>query len=786
MHRLRLPLAVPLFLLVALAAAAPPLEQIMADPDWIGPPVESAWPSLDGRHVYYRVKQAGSSLRQLRRIDLAGGNDRAVSDSERAGIDGEQPRFDRQRRRAVFLRDGDLYLRDLRRGTLRKLAGGLGELADPRFADDQRIHVRAGERWLAIDAGSGLVTPLADLRFEDAPDPDTPKDALTAVQLRLFETLRRQRDDRVAERAQEQRLREADASRGPAPWYLGKDRRLVSSDPSADGRWLLLVTRDNKSERGDAGKMPLYVTESGYTEIEDVRTRVGRNDPAGQQFELLDLHARSRHRLDLKALPGIADDPLAELRAAQGEAADKAPAQRAVTLLGARWNRSGTQLALQLRAVDNKDRWLLGIEPGVDPQALRVQHRLTDPAWINWSFNDFGWLPDDRTLWYLSEESGWSHLYTRRADGTAGRQLTSGEWEVHAPVAKADGSGFWFIANASHSAEFDLYQVGVRGGEPQRLTSLLGVERFHASADQRQLVLLHSSAYVPAQVAVIAASGGQPRLLTDTRTPEYRDLEWPALEIVAVPSSKQPRPIWSKLYRPSNMQPGQSYPAVLFVHGAGYTQNTHRRFPYYFREQMFHQLLADRGFVVLDMDYRASAGYGRDWRTAIYRNMGHPELEDLVDGVDWLVAQHQVDAGRIGVYGGSYGGFMTLMALFREPGRFHAGAALRPVTDWRHYNHGYTANILNTPKLDPDAHRISSPIEYAEGLQGHLLIAHGMLDDNVFYQDAVMLAQRLIELKKENWELASYPLERHGYVFAESWLDQYRRILKLFERNLAH
>src|SRR5690606_13081138 len=123
-----------------------------------------------------------------------------------------------------------------------------------------------------------------------------------------------------------------------------------------------------------------------------------------QQFELLDLHARSRHRLDLKALPGIADDPLAELRAAQGEAADKAPAQRAVTLLGARWNRSGTQLALQLRAVDNKDRWLLGIEPGVDPQALRVQHRLTDPAWINWSFNDFGWLPDDRTLWYLSEE----------------------------------------------------------------------------------------------------------------------------------------------------------------------------------------------------------------------------------------------------------------------------------------------------------------------------------------------------------------------------------------------
>ena len=109
---------------------------------------------------------------------------------------------------------------------------------------------------------------------------------------------------------------------------------------------------------------------------------------------------------------------------------------------------------------------------------------------------------------------------------------------------------------------------------------------------------------------------------------------------------------------------------------------------------------------------------------------------------------------------------------------------MRPVTDWRHYNHGYTSNILNTPELDPEAHRISSPIEYADGLRGHLLIAHGMLDDNVFYQDVVMLAQRLIELRKDNWELASYPLEGHGYVHPESWFDQYRRVLKLFERTL--
>jgi dipeptidyl aminopeptidase/acylaminoacyl peptidase len=199
---------------------------------------------------------------------------------------------------------------------------------------------------------------------------------------------------------------------------------------------------------------------------------------------------------------------------------------------------------------------------------------------------------------------------------------------------------------------------------------------------------------------------------------------------------------------------------------------------------MFHNLLAREGYLVLDIDYRASEGYGRAWRTAIYRQMGHPELEDLIDGVNWLVREQQGDAANVGVYGGSYGGFMTLMALFRAPDTFHAGAALRPVTDWTQYNHEYTANILNSPDVDPQSHLKSSPIEYASALKGDLLIAHGMMDDNVFYQDSVRLAQRLIELKKENWELASYPLERHSFVHADAWLDEYRRIHKLFERVL--
>ena len=199
---------------------------------------------------------------------------------------------------------------------------------------------------------------------------------------------------------------------------------------------------------------------------------------------------------------------------------------------------------------------------------------------------------------------------------------------------------------------------------------------------------------------------------------------------------------------------------------------------------MFHNLLAEQGYTVLDIDYRASAGYGRDWRTAIYRHMGGWDLNDNTDGAKYMINELGVDPNNIGIYGGSYGGFITLMALFNEPEVFKSGAALRAVTDWAHYNHGYTSNILNTPVQDSLSYARSSPIYFAEGLKGNLLIAHGMVDVNVHFQDVVRLAQRLIELGKDNWEMAVYPLEDHGFVEPSSWTDEYKRILKLFNNTL--
>jgi len=164
--------------------------------------------------------------------------------------------------------------------------------------------------------------------------------------------------------------------------------------------------------------------------------------------------------------------------------------------------------------------------------------------------------------------------------------------------------------------------------------------------------------------------------------------------------------------------------------------------------------------------------------------MGGKDLDDNVDGVNYLVKTFGVDPKRVGMYGGSYGGFITLMALFTAPDVFAAGAALRPVTDWANYNQGYTSAILNEPYNDSLAYRRSSPIYFAEGLKSHLLICHGMVDINVHFQDAVKLTQRLIELGKDNWEIAPFPMEDHGFVEPSSWTDEYKRIFKLFETEL--
>jgi dipeptidyl aminopeptidase/acylaminoacyl peptidase len=797
-----------LFALGVAPAQAITLDQAMAHPDWIGHAVETPFWSIDGGSIYYRLKREGSTVKDLRRIGADGGNDVVVDPTAMADADAADAVFDRTRQRAVFVRNGDIFLRDVASGRLSQLTRTPAVESQPQFsADGRAVHYRNGNDWHVHDIASAVSGPAAVLKTEKDPDAKKPDD-LAEMQLRLFSTLRTLKADREAKKADAEAFQKGDPTRAPLPFFLGDDITIEDTSLSPDGRRMLVVTTAKGFDTGKVAKLQRYVTESGYEEQEDERVRVGRNLPAPQTLWMLDLAAHTHDKVAVSALPGITDDPLKKIReesaaarAKDDEPATKAdddkagrkdakrdakakadtPAERALTIPRIAWGSDGRNVAVQLRAIDNKDRWIASIDFAA--KKFVGEHRLTDPAWINWGFNEFGWSPDGQVLWYLSEESGYSHLYAKRP-GQKAKALTRGSFEVSDPQLSGDGTRVYVRANAEAPYAYDVYRVALAGGELERITHARTIDAFELSPDGRRLALLQSSSYVPQQLAVQAVDAREPRLLTDTRTAAYKALAWPKLEIVGVPSRHTQLPVWSKLYKPANFDASKKYPAVLFVHGAGYLQNTKLGYPNYFREQMFHNLLTEQGYVVLDMDFRASEGYGRDWRTAIYRQMGTPELEDLIAGVDWLVANHAVDAKRVGLYGGSYGGFMTLMAMFKAPEVFAAGAALRPVTDWTSYNHEYTSNILNTPQDDVLAYRRSSPIEFADGLRGGLLIAHGMIDDNVLFQDSVRLYQRLVELRKNDFELAGYPLERHSFVHADAWYDEYRRIHVLFERHL--
>ena len=759
------------------------LEQAMTDPDWIGPPVESAWWAWDSQRVHYTLKRNGATIRDTYVQPIDGAAAMVVDGASRATIDAAEPVFDAQRTRIAFVRSGDVFVRDLRSGVLTQVTRSEAAESRPQWGTDGGLVFRVGNDWFRWHASSG-VGQATSVKASKDPNALPKPDDLRDRQLRLIETLQADKARRDVSRAQDDARRASDPTRSPQAVYLGDGIEIVDSALSPDGAWLVVVTQ-SKDGAGQAGKMPKYVTESGYEEFEEVRTRVGVADPRPHTAWLVDVRAGQATELKFDALPGIGVDPLAALRKAAKQDALKGSRPVRIETDGdgsnpaMHWSPDGRNLALIVRAIDNKDRWLTSVDLTAKTPVTR--HHLTDPAWINWQFNAFGWTPDN-ALWFLSEQSGYSHLYVD-SDG-APRQLTQGKWEVSAPQLSLDGERFLFVCNRAWPGDTEICSVPRTGGDVREITALDGVETFEQSPDGARLLVRHSDSYIPPQVAIVDMADGSTRTLTDTRTAEFKSRIWIEPEYVQVPSTDGAGTVWGKYYGPVTPEPGKRYPIVMFVHGAGYLQNVHDRYPNYFREQMFHNLLVQQGYIVLDLDFRASSGYGRDWRTAIYRRMGTPELRDYRDGLAWLGREKQGDVDRAGIYGGSYGGFMAFMALFKSPGTFKAGAALRPVTDWSQYNHEYTSNILNTPAIDPEAYRISSPIEHAAGLQDHLLIAHGMIDDNVFYKDSVMLAQKLIELRKDKWELASYPLERHGFTHPDAWYDEYRRIYELFDRTL--
>jgi dipeptidyl aminopeptidase/acylaminoacyl peptidase len=805
-------LVVSVAVLGAEQSAAPPfaltVDNIMRGPELVGySPSGLRW-SGDSKALYFEWRRPGDDVASTWMVAREGGEPRRLTDAERHGAPLVNGQWNADRSRILGVDRGDIVVIDTIARDRIDITRTTGAESSPRWTRDGTAvtFVRDNNLFLvSVEGGrAGGLIQLTDVAAK-RPDP-----RLTDSQ-RFLRTEEAQLLQWVEKEKARRKRREArEEARALPRFELAERQSIVDAALSADGVYVFLVVNERAQSR--AADVPRFVSESAFTEDIPARTKVGDTQD-NRRLALLNTQTGEAVWAGLASVSEPTKIPRVELpdpdapkaaagaksegeegQAGQPEAPKDATAKPKRPL---RWGQlllspDGQRAVASVRSADNMDRWLVLVDPATG--RTKVLDDIHDDAWVrdigaqSNIEGGLGWLPDDRRLWFLAEHDGWMQLYTVDVteDSPARKPITSGRFEIDSVQLAPRGDRFYLESTEQHPGERHVYAVSVDGSARTKLTTTTGAHSGAISPDDGAFGLVTSSANRPPEVFVMAnRAGADAARVTTSYSEEWSRHKWVEPQLVTY-KARDGAEVYARLYTPEMVGARRhpSAPAVVFVHGAGYLQNAHRYWSSYSREYMFHHLLASRGYVVLDPDYRASAGYGRDWRTAIFQWMGGHDLNDVVDGAKYLATAHKVTPGRIGVYGGSYGGFITLMAMFTSPETFAAGAALRPVTDWAHYNHSYTSNILNEPQDDAEAYRKSSPIYFAEGLKGALLICHGMVDVNVHFQDSVRLAQRLIELGKENWELAVYPVEDHGFVEASSWADEYKRILKLFETNL--
>lgn len=406
---------------------------------------------------------------------------------------------------------------------------------------------------------------------------------------------------------------------------------------------------------------------------------------------------------------------------------------------------------------------------------LRTLEERSEP-WLN--LGDFRFLDTGELLW-SSERSGFRHLYLYDADLNESRELTAGEWVVTRIVEVHEaGRTVFFSGTREGAVERHLYRVGLNGGEVERLTSEAGVHGCTVAPDGTTFVDTFSSREGAAVTTLRRTNGGEV-IATLHKEPDMtaaaQGLRPPELRVMEAADGT---PMFGALYRPEGEGP---HPLVVSVYGGPHAQRVLDDWA--LTVDLRAQYLAQEGFVVLAVDNRGSANRGLAFETHLNRRMGTIEVDDQVAAVEQVVAEGLVDRERVGIYGWSYGGYMTCMSLMRAPEVFRVGVAGAPVVDWDGYDTGYTERYMSTPEDNPDGYRDGAVTTHVDGLSGKLLLVHGMVDENVHFRHTARLITALTAAQKP-YDIQIFPEERHMPRDAAGLEYMERRLVSYFEEHL--
>jgi dipeptidyl-peptidase-4 len=402
----------------------------------------------------------------------------------------------------------------------------------------------------------------------------------------------------------------------------------------------------------------------------------------------------------------------------------------------------------------------------------------SSPTWVNDTYAKYFYEKRRQFLWG-SERDGHMHLYLYNLDGSPIRQLTQGNWEV-VDLAGTDEKKkrVYFTANEGNVLEQHLYRVDEDGKNLKRITSEEGTHEVAMSPDRKYYVEKFSSHARPARASVCDADGKRLFDLADQATGEFASLRLPMPEFGTIDHDGMKFNYC--MLRALDFDPTRKHPVVVFTYGGPHAQVVRKAWS---RQDLYLRYLAEKGYVVFSLDNRGSFGRGKAWEEPVFKRMGKIELEDQIAGVDYLKTLSFVDGDRIGVWGWSYGGYMTLEAMFNRGDVFKAGVSVAPVTDWRLYDSIYTERYLKLPKDNAEGYDASAPLANVEGLKGPLLLMHGDADDNVHMQNSVALVRKLINAGKD-FDYMVYPQKEHGISGSADRLFLYRKMTDFFDRHL--
>ncbi|MBC7883977.1 MAG: prolyl oligopeptidase family serine peptidase [Saprospiraceae bacterium] len=751
------------------------LEEIMKGDEFIGhQPFNHRW-SWDGQTIYFEWNPENeiSNSTYFWKRDMK--NPERLGDEKMSLVSAD---INRQYEYDVvyFIKNQVLYSFDKKTKIYKKIFHSRHGVSDlTRSINPDIIFFEQSGNVFQMNVKDVSVLQLTNFRSGKKDDSKENDNYLITQQKELFQYVRDQKTEENWKNERTEKQKEF----FPKEYFYGASA-IGQITPSPDGRFITFTESNYPPSK--TTNVEQYISEDGYTNHLFARSKVSQSNLFTSGFGIYSVVKDTFYMVCFSGLTGIKENP--EYYKEYDKLKDKEKIEKPISVQHVIFNKKGNLSVMDIRSQDNKDRWIVQLDLNTG-LIFELDHQH-DEAWINgpgigYGHGTLGFL-NEQTIYFQSEVTGYAHLYLMNVKTKEKRAQTSGKWEVYDVKPAKDGKSFYLISNMSHPGNREFYSLDIASGKLTRILTKPGAHEVVISPDEKTLLIRYSFKNKPWEL-YIADNKPNPvyHQITFSTTPKFNEYPWKDVEVITFKANDSTT-IYARLYQPYLTNKNKA--AVIFVHGAGYLQNAHNYWSSYYREFMFHHLLTDAGYTVLDIDYRGSEGYGRDVRTGIYRHMGGLDLSDQLDGKKLLVDIFGIDTDRVGIYGGSYGGFITLMALLTAPGTFKAGAALRSVTDWAHYNHGYTSNILNFPETDSIAYVRSSPIYFAENLSDRLLMLHGMVDDNVQFQDVVRLSQRFIELGKKGWDLAVFPVEAHGFKETYSWVDEYRRILELFNEAL--